>query len=228
MTVLETSRPTRSTCMGTAGEVPTRVQRGSGTRPPVGNRALVAPLEDRTCDRKDFARPSFYHGRFRRSHAPPRPDPVRGGRRHRRPSLLAEARMATGRFSSIEHVLGACMTAPGWYSDPQDGLLLRWWDGSQWTTHVQQVAPPAQPIARQPVTRHPHGATARQGHGAGWKHEQPEVLMPRVGGWRRAPGGARQGVDVAGRAIARGPDVVPRIASGPEPQAEASGRRRWA
>lgn len=59
--------------------------------------------------------------------------------------------MATGRFSSIEHVLGACMTAPGWYSDPQDGLLLRWWDGSQWTTHVQQVAPPAQPIARQPV-----------------------------------------------------------------------------
>jgi hypothetical protein len=78
------------------------------------------------------------------------------------------------------------------------------------------------------VTRHPHGATARQGHGAGWKHEQPDVLMPRIGSWRRAPGGARQGADVAGRPTEKRPDVGPTIVSGPEPQAEASRRRRWA
>jgi Winged helix-turn helix len=78
------------------------------------------------------------------------------------------------------------------------------------------------------VTRHPHGATARQGHGAGWKHEQPEALMPRVGPWRRGTGGARQGADVGGGAIRRCPAVVARPASGPEPQAEESRGRRWA
>jgi uncharacterized protein DUF2510 len=31
---------------------------------------------------------------------------------------------------------------PGWYQDPQ-GQGLRWWDGSGWTTHVQQSTPPA-------------------------------------------------------------------------------------
>ncbi len=35
---------------------------------------------------------------------------------------------------------------PGWYQDPQ-GQGLRWWDGTGWTTHVQQSAPPAQPAA---------------------------------------------------------------------------------
>jgi len=27
------------------------------------------------------------------------------------------------------------LPAPGWYIDPQDTALLRWWDGSQWTEH---------------------------------------------------------------------------------------------
>ena len=27
-------------------------------------------------------------------------------------------------------------TPPGWYADPQDGRLLRWYDGFQWTAHV--------------------------------------------------------------------------------------------
>jgi hypothetical protein len=26
---------------------------------------------------------------------------------------------------------------PGWYADPQDPARLRWWDGSQWTSHTQ-------------------------------------------------------------------------------------------
>lgn len=37
------------------------------------------------------------------------------------------------------------MTAPGWYQDPQDQRLLRWWDGTQWTNHTfggEAQAPP--------------------------------------------------------------------------------------
>ena len=27
----------------------------------------------------------------------------------------------------------------GWYTDPWDDTLLRWWDGAQWTTHLHEV-----------------------------------------------------------------------------------------
>jgi hypothetical protein len=27
------------------------------------------------------------------------------------------------------------LPAPGWYIDPEDTALLRWWDGSQWSEH---------------------------------------------------------------------------------------------
>lgn len=37
-------------------------------------------------------------------------------------------------------------TPPSWYRDPQDASLVRWWDGQQWTGHVQ----PAQPAIAQP------------------------------------------------------------------------------
>lgn len=42
---------------------------------------------------------------------------------------------------------------PGWYEDPQHGFL-RWWDGSQWTEHVQMpgASPPvAAPAPAEPV-----------------------------------------------------------------------------
>jgi hypothetical protein len=29
------------------------------------------------------------------------------------------------------------MLAPGWYDDPEDHHLLRWWDGFGWTHHVE-------------------------------------------------------------------------------------------
>ena len=39
------------------------------------------------------------------------------------------------------------MTTPpaGWYPDAQDSALLRWWDGSQWSTHTKPV--PREPSA---------------------------------------------------------------------------------
>jgi hypothetical protein len=38
-------------------------------------------------------------------------------------------------------------TAPGWYADPTDPRLLRWWDGTAWTAHVQSSASPVPALA---------------------------------------------------------------------------------
>lgn len=44
----------------------------------------------------------------------------------------------------------------GWYSDPNDPGLIRWWDGRDWTSHVRHLplaaepAPPAPPAAAPP------------------------------------------------------------------------------
>lgn|GEM_PF-971224 len=33
--------------------------------------------------------------------------------------------------------------APGWYSDPADGRMVRWWAGDGWTEHVRPFPEPA-------------------------------------------------------------------------------------
>jgi len=47
---------------------------------------------------------------------------------------------------SIHALSGApAPVAPGWYSDPMGGRQARWWDGDEWTKHVQALpmgAPP--------------------------------------------------------------------------------------
>jgi hypothetical protein len=47
---------------------------------------------------------------------------------------------------SIHALSGApAPVAPGWYSDPMGGRQARWWDGDEWTQHVQALpigAPP--------------------------------------------------------------------------------------
>ncbi len=30
---------------------------------------------------------------------------------------------------------------PGWYPDPGNSALVRWWDGGRWTEHAQPVPP---------------------------------------------------------------------------------------
>src|SRR5215211_3323397 len=46
---------------------------------------------------------------------------------------------------SVESTTGP---APGWYPDPNDTTVLRWWDGSTWTDHTTALpaAPPTEPI----------------------------------------------------------------------------------
>src|SRR5687767_1276364 len=39
--------------------------------------------------------------------------------------------------------------AAGWYPDPSDPTMQRWWDGAGWTDHAQP-ATPAGPAALQP------------------------------------------------------------------------------
>jgi hypothetical protein len=56
---------------------------------------------------------------------------------------------------------------PGWYPDGQGSQ--RWWDGTQWTEHVQPAAPqqPAQPPApqQQPAAPQQHPAAPQPGYG---------------------------------------------------------------
>lgn len=41
----------------------------------------------------------------------------------------------------------ASTPVPGWYHDPADARLVRWWDGSAWTEHVQDAAAVSAPTA---------------------------------------------------------------------------------
>ena len=33
---------------------------------------------------------------------------------------------------------------PGWYADPSDSQLLRWWNGTEWSDHTQPM--PSRPV----------------------------------------------------------------------------------
>lgn len=38
-------------------------------------------------------------------------------------------------------------TPPGWYPDPNNATLQRWWDGTTWTEHTAPAAPAAGGVA---------------------------------------------------------------------------------
>lgn len=43
-------------------------------------------------------------------------------------------------MSSIQALTGApAPVSPGWYSDPTGTRQARWWDGDEWTSHVQSL-----------------------------------------------------------------------------------------
>ncbi len=39
------------------------------------------------------------------------------------------------------------MTSPGWYPDPHDPRLVRWFDGEQWTGHAAPALPPKKKLS---------------------------------------------------------------------------------
>ena len=44
------------------------------------------------------------------------------------------------------------MTAAGWYPDPNDQRLLRWWDGAQWTSHTHEAENQPSPVGPLPTS----------------------------------------------------------------------------
>jgi type II secretory pathway pseudopilin PulG len=46
-------------------------------------------------------------------------------------------------------------TEPGWYADPGNPTYVRWFDGRQWTNHVQVTPPPPPPPPAEYVTSPP-------------------------------------------------------------------------
>ena len=64
------------------------------------------------------------------------PGPFRRGVHEARPFAPADAER--GRYAAE-----VTPTPPNWYPDPQNPSVVRWWDGRQWTGHVQPVPQPA-------------------------------------------------------------------------------------
>ncbi|WP_166806165.1 NINE protein [Cryobacterium cheniae] len=57
---------------------------------------------------------------------------------------------------------------PGWYIDPNDATLYRWWNGTVWTAQSSPVAtPPVQhaiPLARGPIQQTPGAKDSTTGY----------------------------------------------------------------
>lgn len=105
------------------------------------------------------------------------------------------------------------MNPPGWYADPQQPGMLRWWDGQAWTTHLRPVEPgpaapaPASnggPAADDDPTDAFVGGTFGEVFGAPPGAPAPGASPPVPGG----PGGLTGGPPVPGDPFV-GPDPQP-------------------
>jgi hypothetical protein len=83
--------------------------------------------------------------------------------------------------------------AEGWYPDPSGAPALRWWDGAQWTAHVQQ-APPNQPQQpHQPQQQQQPGGYQQGQQPGGYQQGQPQQAVPyQQGQPGQQPGGQQQ------------------------------------
>ena len=62
----------------------------------------------------------------------------------------------------------------GWYPDHQDAALLRWWDGTQWTAHIQPRPVPAPVPPDTQAVRTASAAAAAVQPGSGRHERRPE------------------------------------------------------
>ncbi|MBY3988007.1 DUF2510 domain-containing protein [Rhodococcus fascians] len=53
--------------------------------------------------------------------------------------------LAALNLANVREEIRPVTTPAGWYPDPGDAGFIRWFDGGQWTAHVQQSRPPAPP-----------------------------------------------------------------------------------
>ncbi|MBN9608960.1 MAG: scramblase [Actinobacteria bacterium 69-20] len=69
--------------------------------------------------------------------------------------------------------------APGWYSDPSGSGAVRWWDGVQWTEHVQQ---PAQALPGAATEWQQRSAARAMGSGGSPAGDQSAVQAGQAAG----------------------------------------------
>jgi hypothetical protein len=74
-------------------------------------------------------------------------------------------------------------TPAGWYLDPRTPGRTRWWDGSQWTSQLQPIAPVeerAQPTAARAWRPAPDDVPVVEPHQPYWSESPQAVLASRV------------------------------------------------
>jgi type II secretory pathway pseudopilin PulG len=68
---------------------------------------------------------------------------------------LQSRQLAALDHANVREAVKPVTTEPGWYADPGDPTLVRWFDGRQWTGHVQAMLPPSPPPAPEYVATPP-------------------------------------------------------------------------
>lgn len=59
---------------------------------------------------------------------------------------LQRQQLAALNHANVVEAMKPQTTPANWYPDPGNPGYIRWWDGSQWTAHVQPSTPPTPPV----------------------------------------------------------------------------------
>lgn len=114
------------------------------------------------------------------------------------------------------------MIEPGWYDDPSDPRMLRWWDGSAWTEHAQPAPDTQTPSPAADITE--IFAAAPESSPV-YEPAQPQFSVPLDARWAPMPADDLQPADSADPLARRdsfsGFDAFTPVTDAPE-------ERRWA